>query len=110
MIDHLTLHFNLKSMASIDTCQSRATYNVSSQARTLSSPTEEPPNTKQSCRSLISPGTKGGKRERARVISHPAVLFLAAVTESVRCSLVIKAKDGLQQMLLMLGEYNSINN
>lgn len=43
MIDHLTHRFNLKSMASIDTCQSRATCNVSSQSGTLGSLTEEPP-------------------------------------------------------------------
>lgn len=63
MIDHLTPRFNLKSMASIDTCQSGATCNVSSQARTLSSLTEEPPKTEQS---FSSQGTKDGEREKTR--------------------------------------------
>ncbi len=89
MIDYLTPYFNLKSMASIDTCQRGATCNVSSQARTLTSPTEEPPNTKQVFSSSIGPGTKRRRKKVSLVITHPAVLFLAAVTESVRCSPVI---------------------
>lgn len=104
MIDHLTLRFNLKSMASIDSCQSEATCNFSSQARTLSSPTEETPNIKQSCGSPISPGQK--KEERVSlVITHPAVLLLAAVTESVRCSPGNrKAFSVAGEILLMLSE------
>lgn len=99
MIDHLTPCFNLKSMASIDTCQSGATCNVSSQARTLSSPTEEPPNTKQSCSSPISPGTKRGQKRASLVITHSAVLFLATVTESVKVF-----TGDLSQRLIAAGE------
>lgn len=32
------------------------------------------------------------------VITHPAVLYLAAVTETVRCSAVVYVKDGTQQV------------
>lgn len=47
---------------------------------------EEPPNSE---RELSQPGNKRKRKGASLVISHPAVLFLAAVTESVRCSPVI---------------------
>lgn len=80
-------------MASIDTCQSRETCNVSSQAGTLSSPTEEPPNTKQSCSSPISPGTKRGQKRASLVITH------SAVAESVKVF-----TGDLSQRLIAAGE------
>lgn len=76
MIDYFTPRFNLKSMASIDTCQSGATCNVSSAARTLSSPAEEQPNGKQSFSGPISPGRKRRERPVIMAIIHPAVSLL----------------------------------
>lgn len=106
MIDYLTPRFNLKSMASIDTCQSGATCNVSSAARTLSSPTEEPPNGKQSFSGPISPGRKRRERPVIMVIIHPAVSLLGKGL--TRRWLVILVKDGLQQTkLLMLTDCTS---
>lgn len=102
MIDYVTPRFNLKSMASIDTCQSGATCNVSSAARTLSSPAEEPPNGKQSFSGPISPGRKRRKRPVIMAIIHPAVSLLG---KGLTRRLV---KDGLQQTkLLMLTDCTS---
>lgn len=65
MIDHLTPRFNLKSMASIDTCQSGATCAGSSQAETLSPTAKEATNTEPELQRADRSRTKGGERERA---------------------------------------------
>lgn len=95
MTDHLTPHFNLKSMASIDTCQSGATCNVSSQAGTLTSQTGEPN------RALAARGREEEKGSEPG--NHSARCFISG-----SCDRKCKAfGSGLRQRWIAAGEAQS---
>lgn len=81
MIDHLTRRFNLKSMASIDTCQTGASPNAIPTAEQPSLPQflslETNPNAKRRfSRGQVSRGTNEGEKKRGNRCNLSSELFL----------------------------------